>query len=223
MRIKKTHLAALIALVISCPVLPVRGQVPVYSDADLSGTYVYSFVVNDPGWHQWDRHCTNDENGVFAPRGGDGWSCFGTLTADGAGSLIGTRTVVRRSRDAPGDGGTNDRWCPEETEVVQQSFTGTYHVSAQGLGVATLAVNPRPDWKLGMRQFDTEAEEQVLRFSVTPGGTELRGVLEITGLENHNGAWNAYRRIIAGSATRATSPCPEAPAAPWERSPRFGR
>ena len=203
MRIKTSWIAAAYALLMSCLVLPARGQAPVFSNADFSGTYLYSFEVNEPAPRNRTSYCE------VVLREGDQWSCFGLLTADGSGNLSGTRTVVRKARH-PLDHVPASGECPSEVvEVVQQTITGTYHLTAQGAGTARLIVNPRPDWDADHFNRDTEDEQQTLHFSVTPGGQELRGVLEITGEEV---MWKLreyrvpYRMIVAGSATRASSP-----------------
>jgi hypothetical protein len=121
-----------------------------FTEADLVGDYAFTV--------------SNDSDSQGGGGRSTGMRILGRFTADGLGSVSGSRTWLRPV------------W-PDlalRTQAIEQEFTGTYSVESDGRGVMTVTATPNSDWLSVNGLTATVFEEPELHhFVLANGGRNL--------------------------------------------------
>ena len=123
-----------------------------------------------------------------APDGYGTQSILGVFTADGAGNVEGSRTLFRTGRRGPGP----------VYEAMEQSFTGTYSVGADGRGRIDIQVLRRAVWfpseVAGTDLKFTPGIDEAIHFVVVEGGRRLL----LTGVSGGEGEIDNCGELMRG-------------------------
>jgi hypothetical protein len=181
-------------LALSSPA-PAQGA-EIFGPSALVGSHAFNLETSDLHW-------------AVSAFGGEilVWSA-GSFTADGEGRIVsGTRRLLLPEVV---DGGFE-----RSHRVVEQSFTGSYSVRADGTGTMVLQLPEIPEWQASTRwAIGVPAQEETVEFVLRQGGRSLYMATAVQARlrETIPGGetLEAISILLRGEAERQEDPCGEA-------------